>query len=105
MPLPESTASGVGRALLEAREYATSAMFSARELLGLAGGLGRGGLLCSGRAQTLEELHLLKIAIGVLLLLWVLGIVTHHTMGGFVHVLLVLALVLFLIRLVRGPTP
>jgi hypothetical protein len=45
---------------------------------------------------------LLKIAMVVLLLLWVLGLVTHHTMGGFVHVLLVLALVLWLISMVRG---
>jgi hypothetical protein len=37
-----------------------------------------------------------------LLLLWILGLITHHTMGGFVHVLLVLASVLGLITLVRG---
>ena len=43
-----------------------------------------------------------RIATVVLLLLWVLGLVTGHTMGGFVHVLLVLALILGLIALVRG---
>jgi len=47
----------------------------------------------------------LKIAAVVLLLLWVLGLVTGRTMGGFVHVLLVLALVLGLISLVRGKNP
>ena len=41
----------------------------------------------------------------VLLLLWVLGLVTGRTMGGFIHVLLVLALVLGLIILVRGKNP
>jgi len=46
-----------------------------------------------------------RIATEVLLLLWVLGLVTGHTMGGFVHVLLVLALVLGLIALVRGKNP
>ncbi len=46
-----------------------------------------------------------RIATVVLLLLWVLGLVTGHTMGGFVHVLLVLALVLGLIALVRGKNP
>jgi hypothetical protein len=47
----------------------------------------------------------LRIAVVVLLLLWVLGLVTGRTMGGFVHVLLVLALVLGLIILVRGKNP
>jgi len=40
-----------------------------------------------------------------LVLLWLLGIVTKHSMGGFVHVLLVLAVILFLINLVRGNSP
>jgi hypothetical protein len=47
----------------------------------------------------------LRIATVVLLLLWVLGLVTGRTMGGFVHVLLVLALILGLIVLVRGKNP
>jgi hypothetical protein len=47
----------------------------------------------------------LRIAVVVLLLLWVLSLVTGRTMGGFVHVLLVLALVLGLIILVRGKNP
>ncbi len=38
----------------------------------------------------------------VLLLLWILGVVTHHTLGGFVHGLLVVALLLWFICLVRG---
>jgi hypothetical protein len=47
----------------------------------------------------------LRIATVVLLLLWVLGLVTGRTMGGFVHVLLVLSLILGLIVLVRGKNP
>jgi hypothetical protein len=47
----------------------------------------------------------LRIAVVVLVLLWVLGLVTGRTMGGFVHVLLILALVLGLISLVRGKNP
>jgi len=46
-----------------------------------------------------------RIATEVLLLLWVLGLVTGHKKGGFVHVLMVLALVLGLIALVRGKNP
>jgi Family of unknown function (DUF5670) len=47
----------------------------------------------------------LRIAAVVLLLVWVLGLATGRTMGGFVHVLLVLALILGLISLVRGNNP
>ncbi len=38
----------------------------------------------------------------VLLILWVLGLVTSTTMGGFVHVLLVIALVVVLLRVISG---
>ncbi|MBL6751093.1 MAG: lmo0937 family membrane protein [Nevskia sp.] len=38
----------------------------------------------------------------VLLVMWALGLVTSYTMGGFIHVLLVLAVVAVLIRVVRG---
>jgi hypothetical protein len=38
----------------------------------------------------------------VLLALWLLGLVTSYTLGGFVHVLLVVAIVVFVIRLIQG---
>ena len=38
----------------------------------------------------------------VLLVLWVLGLVTSYTLGGFIHLLLVVAVVMVLIRLIRG---
>jgi hypothetical protein len=38
----------------------------------------------------------------VLLVLWLLGIVTSYTMGGFIHILLVLAIVAFLIQIIQG---
>jgi hypothetical protein len=38
----------------------------------------------------------------VLLVLWLLGLVSSYTMGGFIHVLLVLALVVLVIQLVSG---
>jgi hypothetical protein len=38
----------------------------------------------------------------VLLILWLLGIVTGATMGGFIHILLVIAVVMVLIRLITG---
>lgn len=47
---------------------------------------------------------MLRIAVVVLLLLWIAGLYTGRTMGGFVHVLLVLAIILGFIGLVRGKT-
>lgn len=41
----------------------------------------------------------------VLLVLWLLGMVTSYTMGGFIHVLLLLAIVAFLIRIIQGRNP
>jgi hypothetical protein len=38
----------------------------------------------------------------VLLILWLLGVVTSTTIGGFIHILLVLAIVMFLFRFLGG---
>jgi hypothetical protein len=38
----------------------------------------------------------------VLVILWALGLVSSYSMGGFIHVLLVIALVVFLIRIIQG---
>ena len=38
----------------------------------------------------------------ILLVLWALGLVTSYTLGGFVHILLVLAVVILVVNLVRG---
>jgi hypothetical protein len=38
----------------------------------------------------------------VLLVLWALGLVSSYTMGGFIHILLVCAIVMFLVRLIQG---
>jgi hypothetical protein len=41
----------------------------------------------------------------VLAVLWLLGLVTSSTMGGFIHILLVLAVVVLLFRLMQGRRP
>ncbi len=41
----------------------------------------------------------------ILLVLWLLGLVTSYTMGGFIHILLVLAIVVVLIRVIQGRRP
>ena len=38
----------------------------------------------------------------ILLVLWLLGLVSSYTMGGLVHVLLVIAIVVFLVRIISG---
>jgi len=41
----------------------------------------------------------------ILLILWLLGVVTSYTLGGFIHILLVVAIIMILIRLIRGENP
>ena len=41
----------------------------------------------------------------ILIVLWLLGLVTSYTMGGFIHILLVLAIVVVLIRVIQGRRP
>jgi hypothetical protein len=41
----------------------------------------------------------------VLIILWLLGLVSSYTMGGFIHVLLVIAIVLVLLRIISGRKP
>ena len=41
----------------------------------------------------------------VLVILWLLGVVSSYTMGGFIHILLVIAIVIILMRLISGRAP
>jgi hypothetical protein len=41
----------------------------------------------------------------ILLILWVLGLVSSYTLGGFIHILLVLAIIVVLIRVIQGRNP
>jgi len=38
----------------------------------------------------------------ILIILWVLGLVSSYTMGGFIHILLVVAIVVILLRVIQG---
>ncbi|MEQ1518210.1 MAG: lmo0937 family membrane protein [Usitatibacteraceae bacterium] len=38
----------------------------------------------------------------ILIILWALGLVTAYTLGGFIHILLVIAIVMILVRLIQG---
>jgi asparagine N-glycosylation enzyme membrane subunit Stt3 len=41
----------------------------------------------------------------LLLILWLLGMVSSYTLGGFIHILLVLAIIAVLIRIIQGRNP
>ncbi|MDN5751664.1 MAG: lmo0937 family membrane protein [Nitrosospira sp.] len=41
----------------------------------------------------------------VLIILWLLGLVSAYTMGGFIHILLVIAIVVILLRIISGQKP
>lgn len=49
-----------------------------------------------------EEQKMLWTIFVILLIMWALGLVTSYTMGGFVHILLVAALVVLVVNLVHG---
>ena len=52
----------------------------------------------------LKNIMLTTIAI-ILLFLWLLGVIGLYSIGWFVHILLVIAIVMFLIRVIRGENP
>jgi len=59
------------------------------------------GIFCQKRLEKETNGMLETIAI-LLLVLWVLGLVSSTTVGGFIHILLVLAIVVILIRVIQG---
>jgi hypothetical protein len=43
--------------------------------------------------------------VGLLLILWLLGMISSYTLGGFIHLLLVVAVIILLVRLIQGRDP
>jgi len=41
----------------------------------------------------------------ILIILWLLGLVTSYTLSGFIHILLVVAIIMILVRLIQGRNP
>jgi hypothetical protein len=52
-----------------------------------------------------KETPMLWTIFVILLVLWLLGMVTSYTIGGFIHILLVIAVVVILIRIIQGRRP
>ena len=59
-------------------------------------------VLCSRRTLFLRRTRMLWTIFLVLVVLWMLGVVSSYTLGGFIHVLLVLAVVALLVQLIQG---
>lgn len=58
----------------------------------------------TGETKIPVKVMLETIAI-ILIVLWLLGMVSSYTIGGFIHVLLVAAIIIFLVRLIQGRRP
>jgi len=56
----------------------------------------------SAISQSKEETKMLWTIFVILLVLWLVGLVSSYTMGGFIHLLLVLALVVLVLNLLTG---
>jgi hypothetical protein len=63
-----------------------------------------GAKTCPPANQPEENFVLYTIA-AILLILWLLGLVTGTTIGGFIHVLLVIAIAVVLLRIISGRKP
>lgn len=48
---------------------------------------------------------MLETIVIILVVLWLLAMITSYTLGGFIHLLLVLAIIIVLIRVIRGEKP
>jgi len=64
----------------------------------------RSDACCAGQNARKAKTMLYTIAV-ILLILWLLGLVTSYTIGGFIHVLLVIAIVVILLRVISGRKP
>ena len=57
-----------------------------------------------GRHLTISngEAHMLESIALILIILWIFGLVSAYTLGGFIHILLVIAVVVILLRVIQG---
>lgn len=67
--------------------------------------VGWGGTREIAQRSGTREADMLWTIFVILLLLWLVGMVSSYTLGGFIHILLVAALVVMLIRIIQGRNP
>jgi hypothetical protein len=58
-----------------------------------------------GRSQKARRSPMLYTIAVILVVLWLLGLATAYTLGGFIHILLVIAIIAVLLRVINGRTP
>jgi uncharacterized membrane protein YjdF len=68
----------------------------------VAYGLLKGSEDCHASISAPRRRTMLETIAIILIILWLLGLVSGYTMGNFIYVLLVIAIVLFLVRLISG---
>jgi hypothetical protein len=61
--------------------------------------------LHSSEIATRWEKQMLETIAVVLVILWLLGMVSSYTLGGFIHILLVIAVIVVIVRIIRGRDP
>jgi hypothetical protein len=59
----------------------------------------------SGNEQSERRIKMLWTISVILVIMWLLGLVTGYTMGNFIHILLVIAIVIVLVRVIQGRRP
>lgn len=62
--------------------------------------MGVGAAVCIDHEIERVDIMLYTIAV-VMLILWLLGLITSYTLGGFIHILLVIAIVVVLLRVIN----
>ena len=61
-----------------------------------------GAYLLLKNKKSNERTHMLVTLAVILIILWLLGLITSYTLGGFIHILLVLAVISLLVRFIAG---
>jgi Family of unknown function (DUF5670) len=59
-------------------------------------------LMIPGRVQAARRIEMLWTIFVILMVMWLLGVTTSYTLGGFIHILLLLAIASVLIRIIQG---
>lgn len=57
------------------------------------------------RPGALYDHHMISTLLIVLLILWALGLASSYTLGGLIHILLVIAIIVVLLRVINGQNP
>jgi hypothetical protein len=60
------------------------------------------GSYCRQLTTSYGEAHMLESIAIILIILWILGLVSSYTIGGFIHILLVIAVIVIILRVIQG---